>query len=255
MRTCFVIQPFDGGPFDRRYEDVLSPAIQAADLKAYRVDRDPHASIPIDQIEAKIRDSVVCLADISEDNPNVWFELGYAIAAGKEVAIVCNNERERFPFDVQHRQIIRYSKESLSDFARLQERITERLAALASRAQRLEVAASQSSVAEVGGLSSHEFLTLVSIAERVDTPDGSVSAYHVREEAQRMGCTNIAVTLALKGLTKRQFVAESSRADDPEFGSYPVFGLTEQGFEWLESNRDKLVLHRASTSPDDEIPF
>ena len=23
MPTCFVIQPFDGGPFDKRYEDVF----------------------------------------------------------------------------------------------------------------------------------------------------------------------------------------------------------------------------------------
>ena len=30
MPTCFVIQPFDKGPFDKRYDDVLDPAIRAA---------------------------------------------------------------------------------------------------------------------------------------------------------------------------------------------------------------------------------
>ena len=41
MGRCFVIQPFDGGKFDKRYEDVFVPAIQAVGLEPYRVDRDP----------------------------------------------------------------------------------------------------------------------------------------------------------------------------------------------------------------------
>lgn len=32
---CFVIQPFDGGKFDKRYDDVYKPAIMAAGLDAY----------------------------------------------------------------------------------------------------------------------------------------------------------------------------------------------------------------------------
>jgi hypothetical protein len=87
MGTCFVIQPFDGGKFDKRYDDVFSPAIRAADLEPYRVDRDPNVSIPIDDIEKGISASTACLVDITTDNPNVWFELGYAIAAQKEVVL------------------------------------------------------------------------------------------------------------------------------------------------------------------------
>jgi hypothetical protein len=76
MPTCFVIQPFDDGPFDKRYEDVFVPAIRAAGMEPYRVDRDPAASIPIEDIEKGIRSAGACLADISEPNQNVWFELG-----------------------------------------------------------------------------------------------------------------------------------------------------------------------------------
>ena len=85
MPSCFVIQPFDRGAFDKRYEDVFSPSIAAAGLEPYRVDRDPGASIPIEQIESGIRAAAVCLADITADNPNVWFEVGFAIASGKEL--------------------------------------------------------------------------------------------------------------------------------------------------------------------------
>jgi hypothetical protein len=30
MAICFVIQPFDAGKFDKRYQDVYAPAIVAA---------------------------------------------------------------------------------------------------------------------------------------------------------------------------------------------------------------------------------
>lgn len=77
MATCFVMQPFDGGTFDRRYDDVFAPAIRDAELDPYRVDQDPKVSIPIQEIESGIRESQICLAEITQDNPNVWFELGY----------------------------------------------------------------------------------------------------------------------------------------------------------------------------------
>ena len=126
-----MMQPFDGGVFDKRYDDVFEPAIKAAGLEPYRVDRDPSVSIPIDDIEAGIRRSELCLAEITTDNPNVWFELGFAIAVPKEVILVCSEERTtRFPFDVQHRNIIKYKTESPQDFKKLRESIIERAGAL-----------------------------------------------------------------------------------------------------------------------------
>jgi len=37
MPNCFMIQPFDSGKFDKRFDDVYVPAIEAAGLEAYRV--------------------------------------------------------------------------------------------------------------------------------------------------------------------------------------------------------------------------
>lgn len=92
MATCFVIQPFDSGKFDKRFHDIYKPAIEAAGLEAYRVDQDPGVQVPIDSIEKGIRQAAVCLADITADNPNVWYELGFAYAAGKPVVMVCSEE-------------------------------------------------------------------------------------------------------------------------------------------------------------------
>ena len=67
----------------------FAPAVKNAGLEPYRVDRDLSVSIPIQAIEENIRDADVCLADISEETPNVWFEVGYALANGKEIVLVC----------------------------------------------------------------------------------------------------------------------------------------------------------------------
>ena len=71
MVSCFVIQPFDGGVYDRRFDETYAPAIQEVGLTPYRVDRDPGAVIPISQIEDSIRNAAVCLAEISEDNETI----------------------------------------------------------------------------------------------------------------------------------------------------------------------------------------
>ncbi|MCL4428066.1 MAG: hypothetical protein M1276_03625, partial [Deltaproteobacteria bacterium] len=129
MGTCFVIQPFDnGGSFDKRFNETLKPAIVETGLKAYRVDEDPKVSIIIESIEENIDNSEVVLADISEDNPNVWFELGLAIKSKKDVILICSaNRGDKFPVDVQHRKIIKYNTQSQSDFDKLKTEIKDRI--------------------------------------------------------------------------------------------------------------------------------
>jgi len=146
MRLCFVIQPFDGGPFDARYQDTLVPAIRAAGFEPYRVDHDPSVAIPIDHIERMIRHADACIADITVNNPNVWLELGLAFATGKSVLLIAKiTPRKVFPFDVQHRHIVRYRTEAERDFQHLRGEITKRLSAITTS----ETAASSSSSGDI----------------------------------------------------------------------------------------------------------
>src|SRR2546422_5567219 len=167
MSTCFVIQPFDKGKFDKRYDDVFKPAIEKAGLEPYRVDRDPKVSIPIDEIENNIRNAAVCLADITTDNPNVWFELGFAIASKKDVVLVCSDEREtKCPFDVHHRSIIKYSSESPRDFKSLEETATQRIQALLQKERGIEaIATIETPLKPTEGLSAHEIVALAVVMQ------------------------------------------------------------------------------------------
>lgn len=126
---CFVAQPFDHGKFDQRYQDIIKPAIESFGLFSYRVDEDFDVEIPINAIESKIPLASVVVAEITTDNPNVWFELGYALALAKPVVLLCSNERKTaFPFDVRHRSIITYNTDSLKGFEEYRTKLKKAIA-------------------------------------------------------------------------------------------------------------------------------
>lgn len=254
MGRCFVIQPFDRGKFDKRYEDVFAPAIQESGLEPYRVDRDPGASIPIEDISTQIAASESCLCDITTDNPNVWFELGYAIASQREVVLICSDERKTsFPFDVQHRAIIKYSTDSVSDFARLKEHIRSRLVAVMKKREALGQVSAISPVAKVEGLEQFEIAALVAVAQQLEHPDDAVTPFQVRQDMAGAGFTKLAATLGLKSLLDKKLLT-TVEVDDRN-GTYSAYKPTSDGLRWLFSNKDKLALRAEPPQGDDDIPF
>jgi len=175
---CFVIQPFDQGPFDKRYEEVIAPAATDAGLQAYRVDRDPSVTVPIETIEAETREADACVADITDDNPNVWYELGYAFAQGKDVVMICaKGRRTKFPFDVQHRNILTYGVESPSDFTKLREGIAARLKAGLTKREQLQATTLLPPAEQTEGLAPHEIAVLVVLMENRPYPNYHTGAY------------------------------------------------------------------------------
>ncbi len=253
MARCFVIQPFDSGPFDKRYDDVFSPAIRSAGLEPYRVDRDPAASVLIDEIEAGIRDSQLCLAEVTVDDPNVWFELGFAIAIPREVVLVCADERQtRFPFDVQHRNIIRYETEAPQDFTRLQTAITERISALLRKQENIAQVAEMSPMRDTGGLTQHEIVALVCVMEGSFLTDEGVSPWKVRNDMGKAGFTEIATGLAMKSLLRKEMLLVNP-AQDEHGNRYSAYDVTRLGEDWLLANQDRLLLKREAVT--DKLPF
>src|SRR5690606_15855224 len=122
--------------------------------------------IPIEDIERGIKESMLCFADITLNNPNVWYELGYAFACGKEVLLVCSEERQgEFPFDIKHRHIITYKTQSLSDFKALENTIIEKIQALL-KTTKTTSALHDSPIIEQEGLKGHEIAILILIGEQ-----------------------------------------------------------------------------------------
>jgi hypothetical protein len=261
MPTCFVIQPFDkGGPYDKRYHDVLAPAIKDAGLEPYRVDEDPGTTIVIDDIEKGIRDAEVCLADITSNNPNIWYEVGYAFANGKAVVMVCLDPRpEPFPFDVRHRHIITYTLHSSSDFERLRTEVTSRLKAQAKKSETLQTVAAMSEMRTTEGLSPHEIAVLVTIMAERSSPADSLATFFIMDKMKRSGYTAIAAGLALEGLSRKAMIELTQELDHDHGETYSACRLSPKGIDWLLDNQSRFLMRKnggASTPlSDEDIPF
>ena len=263
-----MIQPFDGGKFDNRYADIFAPAILDAGLEPYRVDNDPSVTVPIDDIEKGIRRADVCLADITLNNPNVWCEVGMAIASEKEICLVCcsKERQENYPFDVQHRTIIPYQLESKADFASLQSKITKRIQAIMEKSQKLAVLEARSPIKESEGLLQHEIIVLVSIIENRQGPADNVSHWTLREELARLGYNNLAVNIGVDRLVRRGMIDVVGEQDN-NYNTYTAYSVQSEGMKWVAQNYERLNLkiasgpakQAASRPPvndlDDDIPF
>ena len=95
--------------FNRVYAELIKPALEAAGLEVFRADEEERAGeIRADMFqELLIADLVV--ADLTLDNPNVWYELGvrHALRA-RGVVLICG-ERVTTAFDVYTDRKLRYS--------------------------------------------------------------------------------------------------------------------------------------------------
>lgn len=266
MGRCVVIQPFDRGQrFDRRYDDVFAPAIRAADLEPYRVDRDAGAVVPIDRIEQELQTATVCLADITLNNPNVWFELGYALASGRPVCLVCcESERDGpFPFDVQHRRVIKYRTDSKSDWTRFGDEVTAALKQLLAQNQQIAAIARLPERSGQEGLTPHEVSALAIAMRNRMSESGGVGTRYLYEEMSRAGFNELGSSLACERLVRsgllERFEISPDRYDD---GPAPGVRPTEAGITWLLQNEKGLVLEEpkrhAREKGDagfDDIPF
>src|SRR5271155_3251593 len=102
-RRAFVIMPFgekkapDGTAidFDAVYRDLFAPAIAAAGLMPHRADADRRGgSIHLDMFQDLLLAEFV-VADLTLDNPNVWYEIGvrHALRAGGAVPAAVRHRR------------------------------------------------------------------------------------------------------------------------------------------------------------------
>ena len=105
--SCFVMMPF-GPPLGDYYSSVYEPAVVKAGLRPVRADDEIFGTGKIiDQVWKGINEATVLIAELTNRNPNVFYELGLAHALRKPVVLVSSNQ-EDVPFDLQHIRVIYY---------------------------------------------------------------------------------------------------------------------------------------------------
>ncbi len=126
---AFVAMPFgtkpgaDGTPihFNRVYEELLKPALEAAGCEVFRADEEQRAGdIRTDMFQELLVADLV-LADLTIDNPNVWYELGVRHALRARGVVLVQGPRTTSPFDIYTDRKIRYTlKDGAPDPATLE---------------------------------------------------------------------------------------------------------------------------------------
>lgn len=122
-RVCFVLMPFKD-PFNTYYGRVYVPAITKAGLKPVRIDELFRPGPVVKDIWEHVVAAQVLVAELTERNANVFYELGLAHAVGKPVVLVTQN-LEDVPFDLRHLRVLSYNTADIDWAANLQDGLTE----------------------------------------------------------------------------------------------------------------------------------
>jgi PAS domain S-box-containing protein len=110
----FVAMPFSihEGGFNV-WDQLLIPVEKDLKLKLVRADRQLAAHGVVDQVFHDIASSDLVIADLTGNNPNVYYEIGLTHALGIE-ALLLLRANESIPFNVRHLQIISCDPTNLS---------------------------------------------------------------------------------------------------------------------------------------------
>src|SRR5436309_11449486 len=99
---AFVAMPFgtkEGIDFNRVYGELIKSSLESVGFEVFRADEERRAgNIHTDMFQELLLADLM-VADLSIDNPNVWYELGvrHALRARGVIQIQC--QREHMPFD------------------------------------------------------------------------------------------------------------------------------------------------------------
>jgi nucleoside 2-deoxyribosyltransferase len=113
----FVIASFD--PDGERVQDAVRRAIEEAGFRAVRPDREisPGAELATNILDS-IRQSDLVIADVSRQNPNVLYEVGFAHALRKPTILLFNIKSDYdLPSDLAGLQYIPYDLRNLRGLA------------------------------------------------------------------------------------------------------------------------------------------
>lgn len=113
---AFVAMPFGVKPgpdgqlidFNAVYMEYIRPTLESAGLEAFRADEELRAGDIISDMLQELLIADLVIADLTIDNPNVWYELGirHALRA-RGIILVCGN-RVTTTFDLYTQRKLRY---------------------------------------------------------------------------------------------------------------------------------------------------
>lgn len=120
-KTCYVSMPFGRKPnsetggtidFDYIYLTVISPAITEAGLMPVRGDELKFGAIVHKGVLEAVIGCDLFIADLTNANPNVMYELGIRHALRRGATVLVGSNATRLPYDISYARFLSYSLNS-----------------------------------------------------------------------------------------------------------------------------------------------
>ena len=262
--NCFVIQEFDdGGTFDKRYNESIEPALKKAGVEPKRADQILGLQPVIEKIELAIESASICVAEVSTDNPNVWLELGYALALDRPAVILCDkSKRTRLPFDVQHRPVIFYRTDSRSGFDELEAKLIKYVKSEIDRASRITRApVLKEGATQLEDLKDYEVAILSTLLALWPTASSGGSHDELVQKLSSIEFNDVALGLGISRLLAKGYINQKELQEVDSWNNeymITLYQITPAGIGWIQSHEDKIQIRempRESAPIDDDIPF
>lgn len=112
---CFVLMPFKQ-ELRPIYDDHIAKVCRELSISVTRADQIFSLGPVMDHLREQVTSARYVIADLTDNNPNVFYELGICHAIGKQVVLMTQNTD--VPFDVRHLRHIRYqfTPRGMADF-------------------------------------------------------------------------------------------------------------------------------------------
>lgn len=144
MDEAFIIMQIGDSELDKICDEVIVPAIQSAGLVPRRVDRDNAGDLLKAEIVAFLERSQIIVADLTNERPNCYLEVGYAMGLGKKPNLILmaredhhhrspnyRTDGPRVHFDLEGYDLLLWDPAKPDEFrTELEKRIKRRLALL-----------------------------------------------------------------------------------------------------------------------------
>lgn len=251
-----MIQQFDdGGTFDKRYIETIRPSLVVAGVEPIRADMILGLTPIINKIETAIKEASICIAEVSTDNPNVWLELGYALALDRPTVILCDKQlRSKLPFDISHRPVILYRSDSKSGFEELEKNIIKLVKNQLENARSID----SSPILNFGpkdfnDLKGYEIAILASLLVGWATTPEGVATWEIERRLKHLKFSESKLNMGIANLLSKNYLNQESDSNMNE--QWYVYRLTPEGLAWLQANEDEIEFQPPAPEIEEKNPF
>lgn len=127
---AFVVMQFSD-EFNDLYTEVIKPTCENFGFEVLRADDIYKSGLIIEDISRSIQEASIVIADITPDNPNVFYEVGFAHGIKKPTILLSDRRRESLPFDVSAFRTLFYDN-TIGGKGEVEARLTKHLESMAS---------------------------------------------------------------------------------------------------------------------------